>query len=448
MVRINPADALELRESLPTLSLLSAAGASIIIVSSENAEENTSCDIYCNEAFALAHEARESTMKAAKKAPLAVAGLAFERELNHLQAVLGAPEHPVVTVLGGELSRDKLLLLEEIARRSDRVLLGGELCIPFMASRGIPYNIPLLTDEMILIAERILTEARNDKRFIITPADFTVVDEVNFNRLVRGAPFALGPPVRDVREDQLRRGDIICDIGPITRWSWSDLLGLSRLLFWHAPLGLSDIQLFAQGTRFLATEVARHTDEAHRAIVCGSSLVAAIQGSGFPGKINQHVTAAGRAALHYFAGRPLPAVEILQLKDRARGEPLRVLIPLNGSDSDESLLNTAAQMVGHDAAIFLLHVREGLDEEQYPDFNAAMTAAERYKRRIESERIFASANAVLASHGLLAAGQSTAQGKQTEVVLRHTNRIRAEVIVLPPGARRMMKRGVPAALVA
>jgi len=448
LVRIDPDDALQLRESSPTLALLSAAGASVILVTSERGEGISVSDIYCNEAFSLSHEARASTIDAARKAGLAVAGLAFEREFNQLEAVVADSQHPVVTVLGGELSRDKLLLVEEIARRSDRVLLGGELCIPFLRSKGIPYDTPLVTDEMMQIAERIVTEAHNDKRFIITPTDFTVADEANFRRLSRGEPFALEPPVRDVREDQLRRGDIIGDIGPITRWSWSDIFHLSRLLFWHAPLGIFEIQLFSKGTRFLGAELAAYSDEGHRAIVCGNSLVAAIQGTGFPGKINQHVTAAGRAALHYFAGRPLPAVEVLRIKGRGRAEPCRILIPLHGKDSDTSIVKAAARMATHDAEIFLLHVRAGFDEEQYPDLAATMTVPERYKRRVESERLFAQANAVLASHGLVSAGQSTAQGKPAEVILRRATRIRAEVIVLAAGAQRIMKDGVRAALVA
>jgi 3-phosphoglycerate kinase/nucleotide-binding universal stress UspA family protein len=448
LVRIDPDDALQLRESSATFALLSAAGASVIVIASERAQGISASDIYCNEAFSLSHEARASTIEAARKARLAVAGLAFEREFNQLEAVLRDPQRPVVTVLGGELSRDKLLLVEEIARRSDRTLLGGELCFPFMQSRGIAYDTPLVTDEMLRIAERILTEADNDKRFIITPADFTVADEATFRRLTRGEPFVFEPPVRNVGEDQLRRGDIICDIGPITQWSWSDTFRLSRLLFWHAPLGIFEIQLFSKGTQFLAEELTGYTDKTHQAILCGSGLVAAVEGTGFSGKINQHVTSAGRAALHYFAGRPLPAVQVLEMRDKARARPCRILIPLEGKDSDIGIVKTAARMATHDARIFLLHVRAGFDEERHPDLAAAMTQAQRYQRRVESERIFARANAVLASHSLVSAGQSTGQGKPADVILRHAKRIRAEVIVLTTGVQRIMKYGVRAALVA
>src|SRR5918994_3062483 len=43
-------------------------------------------DIYCNDAFALSHEVRASTVGVAKRTKRAVAGLAFERELGRLEA--------------------------------------------------------------------------------------------------------------------------------------------------------------------------------------------------------------------------------------------------------------------------------------------------------------------------------------------------------------------------
>ena len=92
-------------------------------------------------------------------------------------------------------------------------------------------------------------------------------------------------------------------------------------------------------------------------------------------------------------------------------------------------------MAPRDAEFFHLHARSGPDEEQYPDFKRA-SEAERFERSIESERIFALANAILASRGLNSAGQLVAQGPPAEIILRVANQMAAELIVLAAGASR------------
>jgi nucleotide-binding universal stress UspA family protein len=121
--------------------------------------------------------------------------------------------------------------------------------------------------------------------------------------------------------------------------------------------------------------------------------------------------------------------------DAGPREPIRILIPLSGADSDTSALHVAVEIAPRDAEFFLLHARSGPDEERYPDFKWA-NEAERFKRGIESERIFAGANAILASRGLISTGQLVAQGNTAEVILRVANQMAAELIVLAAGAAR------------
>lgn len=117
-------------------------------------------------------------------------------------------------------------------------------------------------------------------------------------------------------------------------------------------------------------------------------------------------------------------------------EPVRILIPLSGADSDTNALYVAAEMAPRDAAFFLLHARSGPDEERYPDFRNGSSEAERFERSVESERIFARANAILASRGFISVGQLAAQGDPPELILRVANRMAAELIVLAAGAAR------------
>lgn len=107
------------------------------------------CDIYCNDAFALSHEVRASTVGAAGAAKLAVAGLAFEREWNILNLTLDHPQRPLFALLGGSLSEEKLLLAEEISRRAEIMFVAGEFCFPFLVARGDIPGSREVTDEMV-----------------------------------------------------------------------------------------------------------------------------------------------------------------------------------------------------------------------------------------------------------------------------------------------------------
>jgi hypothetical protein len=262
--------------------------------------------------------------------------------------------------------------------------------------------------------------------------------------------------LQNVREDELSPDQIICDIGTATRWSWSDWFGPARTIFWHGPLGIAEIDAFCEGTRFVAREIANRTwPELHRTVVCGSTLFAALHRTGFPVESIRNLTYAGRAALHYLAGRPLPAVAVLRDGGRAALRRLRALIPLDGSDRDARALDAAAKTLPRDAEVFLLHIRRGPDFEQYPDIAAGLNEAEKFAQRVESERIFARANAILAAHGLLSAGQLAAQGKRSTIVERYAKRLDAHLIALAANgaretlrAQRVVNQAARAALVA
>jgi nucleotide-binding universal stress UspA family protein len=237
--------------------------------------------------------------------------------------------------------------------------------------------------------------------------------------------------LRNVTEDELQADHVICDIGTITRWSWSNLFPHVNRVFWHGPLGISEIDLFCEGSRFLASQlVSRSWPGVHRALLCGQSLITGLRRIGFQTERIRYLSSSGQAALHYFAGRPLPAVEVLNKAVEPRRDPYHVLIPLNGSEKDAFALHAAAATLPRDAEVFLLHVRSGLDEEDRPDFIAALTDAEKLQRRVESERIFAEANRILASRGLVASNQITAQGRPSVAISRYAIRTRAKLIVM------------------
>ncbi|HWP42903.1 MAG TPA: phosphoglycerate kinase [Blastocatellia bacterium] len=388
------------------------------------------CDIYCNDAFALSHEVRASAVGVALRAPRAIAGISFARNLNMLRMALQRPHRPVVSVLGGELSKDKMHLAERVAARSEITLIAGQLCVPFLLAKGISPGRAVVSDEDLSIARSMLNRARDEKRDIVTPVDFIVAGSDTFDRLAGGSPFAMGPPLSIVDQDEVRHDRIICDIGEKTRWAWSDYFSFANTIFWHGPLGICELEPFASGTRFLAGKLAeRAWPGTRRIVVCGRSIVESLRRGGVATERLRHLSAAGRASLHFMAGNSLPAVEALERRESVGKKRANVVALLTGSGEDVSVAEALAESVKGDAKIFLLHVRAGIDEELNPDLARSMTEAERFERRIESERAFTRANAIIASRGLVSADQISVSGDPREIALRYSKQLRADLIV-------------------
>jgi phosphoglycerate kinase len=406
------------------------------------------CDIYCNDAFALAHEMRASTVGVAHRVSRSVAGLAFERELSLLSQALDDPGRPLLSILGGELSQDRLAMVEVIARQSQVLLLGGELCLPFLIAGGRNAGRVEVADDMVKFAEDILRAAKQDKREIDLPVDFTTVSPNELEQMSQGRRFVPGPNVSNTPAGELRHDQVICDIGETTRWAWSGRFGFARTIFWHGPLGICEIEPFDCGTQFIAEELANRTwPGMHIVVAAGSSLTATLRRMGHITERLSGLSFADRAALHYFAKRPLPAVDALHQSATKAAESLRILIPLAGSESDANALRVGAEFGKRSAEITLLHVRPGFDEEQYPDFAAVMSEADKAEGRMQSERLFTQANATLALRGLTASGEMAAQGSWADMILRHAGRLGTNLIVLPangagliPGSQQVIEQ--------
>ena len=210
------------------------------------------CDIYCMEAFSLAHQVSASTVGAPAAARLAVAGVEFERILEDLRAILSDPERPFVAILGGALSLNKLLLAERIAARADTVLVGGELALAFHKAEGLPVGAASVPDVAAEAAARVL---RDMKAKLVTPQDYLTAD-------ARGAGRDISASLFEEEADSLRPEHLAVDIGIHTRRSWSECLPPARTVLWHGPLGICEVAPYSEGTLFLAEEIVRRTSAA------------------------------------------------------------------------------------------------------------------------------------------------------------------------------------------
>jgi phosphoglycerate kinase len=97
------------------------------------------------------------------------------------------------------------------------------------------------------------------------------------------------------------------DIGPRTARAYADALRDARTVVWNGPMGVFEIDAFAQGTIAVAKAVA---DVKGTTIVGGGDSIAAVKKAGVADRIT-HISTGGGASLEFLGGRTLPGVAAL-----------------------------------------------------------------------------------------------------------------------------------------
>jgi len=253
-------------------------------------------EAFVNDAFGAAHRAHASTAGVARHLP-AVAGPLLEREVTVLRGVAGAPEHPLVVVLGGAKVTDKIGVIERFAQRAEAILIGGAMCFSFFRAQGRPTGDSLVEDEDVELARGVLEGVADGSQCrVLLPTD-----------LVIGDRFAADAERRPLEGVDVPEGWMGLDIGPRTADSYAREIGFAATVLWNGPMGAFELEPFATGTRALAEAVARAPGTT---VVGGGDSAAALAEFGLAERVD-HLSTGGGAALELLEGRELPGVEAL-----------------------------------------------------------------------------------------------------------------------------------------
>src|SRR5262249_32016438 len=128
-------------------------------------------DVYVNDAFGAAHRAHAST---AGMVPLVVdrgAGLLLARQVEMLSRLLGAPEQPFVTVLGGAKVSDKIGVIEHLLSKVQAFIIGGAMAYTFLRAQGKPVGRSRVEEDKIDLARDTLARAAGKKVCVLLPVD-------------------------------------------------------------------------------------------------------------------------------------------------------------------------------------------------------------------------------------------------------------------------------------
>lgn len=256
-------------------------------------------DIFCNDAFSAAHRAHASTTGVATHLP-SCAGRLMQQELGMLEAALGAPERPVVAVVGGAKVSTKLDLLSNLIEKVDHLVIGGGMANTFLAAQGINVGKSLCEHDLAETARTILDKAATTGCEIVLPSDVVVARE-----------FKAGADNEVVPTNACPADAMILDAGPQAVTRIEAVLANAKTLIWNGPLGAFEITPFDAATNAAAQVASRLTHEGTLTSVAGGGdTVAALNQAGAADNFT-YISTAGGAFLEWMEGKTLPGVAAL-----------------------------------------------------------------------------------------------------------------------------------------
>ena len=254
-------------------------------------------DCFVMDAFAVAHRAHASTVGVPAILPSAM-GLLVQREVESMGTALENPERPLAALMGGAKVSDKILVLENLLDRLDRLYIGGGMAVTFLNALDKNTGASSIEEDRIDFAKDIVEQLQQRGVQLHLPGDVVVASR-----------FEADPPeVRTASVDSVPDDWYIMDIGPKASAQFSDSLAECKTIIWNGPMGVFEMPRFSEGTRVVAEAIAG----AQRAtsVVGGGSTAEAVEELGLMDRMT-HVSTGGGASLEFLEGKELPGIAAL-----------------------------------------------------------------------------------------------------------------------------------------
>ncbi|MDD2505362.1 MAG: phosphoglycerate kinase [Bacilli bacterium] len=240
-------------------------------------------DVFINDAFGLTHRKHSSNNRIKEFLPSGY-GFLIEEELSKLDLLL-KPNRPFTVLMGGAKVEDKSLLIKNILKECDFLLLGGGIANTFLAVNN-EVGESLISFEYINEAKKLLLKYPNK---IIMPTDVVVIN----NNFIS---------IKEIKK--LNNKDKILDLGPKSIELFKRYLEKSETVFINGTVGLYEDERFSFGTKSIL-EISSSING--QTILGGGDAVASSKYF----NINNfyHLSTGGGATLEYIATKKLKCME-------------------------------------------------------------------------------------------------------------------------------------------
>jgi phosphoglycerate kinase len=255
---------------------------------------------YVNDAFGTAHRAHASTSIIAKFFPgKKFFGYVMAAEIENANKVLEKPEKPFTAIMGGAKVSDKILIIGQLMKKIDHLIIGGGMAFTFIKAQGGETGSSLVEEDKLPLALNILNTAKDSGVKIHLPVDANIADKFDAEAHSKISPI-----------DKIPEGWMGLDIGPESEKIFREIISSSGTILWNGPAGVFEFDRFSHGTKSIAEAIAEATSKGAFSLIGGGDSAAAINKFNLADKVS-YVSTGGGALLEYIEGKTLPGVDAI-----------------------------------------------------------------------------------------------------------------------------------------
>ena len=252
-------------------------------------------EIFVNDAFGTAHRAHASTAGVADYLP-AVCGYLIQKEISIMGKALADPARPFVAILGGAKVSDKIGVINNLIEKVDTLIIGGGMAYTFFRALGNKTGTSICEEDKLDLALDLLKKAEEKGVNFLLPVDNII-----------GREYKEDTTFMRIYSDSIPDGWMGLDIGDKTQELYAKSIEGSGTVIWNGPMGVSEWENFASGTRSVAKAVA---ESGAVSIIGGGDSAAAVEQLGYADKMT-HISTGGGASLEFLEGLELPGIACL-----------------------------------------------------------------------------------------------------------------------------------------
>ena len=245
-------------------------------------------DIFINDAYGTTHRKHASNVGISQFLPSAI-GFLIEKEMTKLDSIMNESTHPFTVIMGGKKISDKTLVIDNLIKKCDYLILGGGMCFTFLKSMNLNTGLSIVDNDNIEYCKNILN---NNKDKLILPLD--IVTKEN--------------KIKNINE--ISDEDIGYDIGPKTIKEFTHILKNSKRVIVNGPMGVFEEEPFSHGTKEILQVLKENNI---KTLVGGGDSASAVNQLGFASEF-YHISTGGGATLEYLSGKKLPGIEAISDK--------------------------------------------------------------------------------------------------------------------------------------
>ena len=256
------------------------------------------CDVFIQDAFGNCHR-EHASMIGVDKYVTSAAGFLLKKEVDYFEKAVNNPMRPVVALLGGTKVSDKIKIIENLAKKMDKILIGGAMAFTFLKAQGFGVGQSVIEDKMLDVVKNLMDIFKRNGTKLYLPVDFVVAEKFGSNAETKLVPY-----------QEIPEKWIALDIGPATTKLFSEAIQDAKTIVWNGPMGAFEYDAFSRGTYAMVDAI---TSSHALTIVGGGDTDMAFHKSGKAFEVS-FISTGGGAFLKLLEGGVLPGIASLSNK--------------------------------------------------------------------------------------------------------------------------------------